>query len=88
MIISIFIGLILGIFYGLSFLQQRKEALSFFNNSNSNFIRFSIFLTLRLLILALIFYYLLILVNVNLIIILVSFIISFWAYLNAKFRTF
>lgn len=83
MLLSILIGTLIGFIYGLSFLGQRKKALSHYSKLESidiSKIHAKIFLLSILRIVCLLFFifYLLRLKSTNLIIVLIFFLLAFW----------
>lgn len=81
MFLSLIIGTITGLLYGLSFLT-RKKALWFYDEPGSSvnriYIKILLFSITRLLCFAFLFYYLLIFRSTSLIMILLSFVMAFW----------
>ncbi len=79
-ILSVVIGIIIGIIYGLSFLIQRKKALSIYESIDlKRFYLTTIILNIiRIVCLFLLFYFIFPSKSINFIIVMLSFIVTFW----------
>lgn len=79
-LLSILIGTLLGILYGLSVFAQKQKAISIFNSNSEKNAQFKIILFsfVRLFVLFLILYCLSLVQNINFILTVTSFIVIFW----------
>jgi hypothetical protein len=86
--LSTALGLIIGFFYGLSFVLQRRRVLLYFSTPAPSFNkRFSafIFAAMRVAFIALVAYYLLPIQSINFILVMLTFLVAFWlVILNEK----
>lgn len=88
MLISIFIGAIIGYFYGLFFWKEKRRALSFSYNSKHLNRNLSFRFSSRIFLLITFFLILLLLKSFNPILVLISMLTTFWIVILNKERVF